>query len=81
VTGIAAGLHALVRLPAGLTEDAVIADAAARGLALQGLTTSQAGDQDLGSALVVGYATPPAHLFSTAVARLCAVLRESLDGR
>jgi GntR family transcriptional regulator/MocR family aminotransferase len=78
VTGIAAGLHAVVRLPAGLTEDAVIAKAATRGLALQGLSTSRAGEHDEGPALVVGYATPPAHLFTTAVARLCAVLREAV---
>jgi len=78
VTGIAAGLHAVVRLPAGLTEDAVTAKAAARGLALQGLAPSRAGEQDVGPALVVGYATPPAHLFTTAVARLCAALREAV---
>ncbi len=77
VTGIAAGLHALVRLPAGMAEEDVIARAAARGLALQGLSASRAdGGEVLGPALVVGYATPPAHAFSTAVARLCAVLGE-----
>jgi GntR family transcriptional regulator / MocR family aminotransferase len=78
VTGIAAGLHALVRLPAGLSEKNVIALAAARGLAVQGLEASRAGEQELDPALVVGYATPPAHAFSTAIARLCAVLREAL---
>jgi GntR family transcriptional regulator / MocR family aminotransferase len=77
VTGIAAGLHALVRLPAGLSEQDVISRAAARGLTLQGLATNHAGVQDLGPALVVGYATPPAYAYSTAVARLCAVLREA----
>ncbi len=76
VTGIAAGLHVLVRLPAGLEEQDVVSRAAARGLTLQGVATSRAGEQDLGPALVVGYATPPAHAYSTAVARLCAVLRE-----
>jgi GntR family transcriptional regulator/MocR family aminotransferase len=79
VTGIAAGLHVLVRLPAGLAEDDVITRAAARGLALQGLADSRAGEQDLGPALVVGYATPPAHAYSTAVARLCAVLRDVVE--
>ena len=78
VTGIAAGLHALIRLPAGISERDVISGAAARGLTLQGLSASRAGEQDLGPALVVGYATPPAHAYSTAVARLCAVLREVL---
>ncbi len=78
VTGIAAGLHALVRLPAGLAEEGIVASAAARGLAVQGLAGSRVGEQDVGPALVVGYATPPAHAFSAAVARLCAVLREAV---
>lgn len=78
VTGIAAGLHVLVQLPAGVAEDDVIARAAARGLALQGLASCRAGGQELGPAMVIGYATPPAHSFSASVARLCAVLRESL---
>jgi GntR family transcriptional regulator/MocR family aminotransferase len=76
VTGIAAGLHVLVRLPAGQSEDDVVARAAQRGLALQGLASFRAGAQQLGPALIVGYATPPGHAFSSAVARLCAVLRE-----
>jgi GntR family transcriptional regulator / MocR family aminotransferase len=80
VTGIAAGLHMVVQLPAGLSEADVISQAAARGLTLQGLATSSAGEQDAGPALVVGYATPPAHSYSTAVARLCAVLREAVGG-
>ncbi len=79
VTGIAAGLHVLVRLPAGLAEDDVIARAAARGLALTGLASCRAGEQELGPALIVGYATPPGHAFSAAVARLCAVLRQGLE--
>jgi GntR family transcriptional regulator/MocR family aminotransferase len=78
VTGISAGLHVLVRLPAGLAEQEVIRRAAARGLALQGLAGSRAGGPDIGPALIVGYATPPAHAFSTAVARLRAVLTDCL---
>ncbi len=80
VTGISAGLHVLVRLPAGLTELEVIRRAAERGLALQGLAASRAGGPDIGPALIVGYATPPAHAFSTAVARLRAVLADCLAG-
>jgi len=75
VTGIAAGLHALVTLPPGSSEEEVIADAARRGLALQGLTDTSFGAQPHAPALVVGYATPPGHSFTTALARLCAVLR------
>jgi GntR family transcriptional regulator / MocR family aminotransferase len=74
VTGIAAGLHVLVRLPPGEAEEDVVERAAARGLALQGLAGCRAGEQELEPALIVGYATPPGHAFATAVARLCAVL-------
>jgi GntR family transcriptional regulator / MocR family aminotransferase len=76
VTGISAGLHVLVRLPDGVSEADVIARAGARGLALHGLADCRAGDQELGPALIVGYATPPGHAFSASVARLCAVLSE-----
>jgi GntR family transcriptional regulator/MocR family aminotransferase len=79
VSGIAAGLHAVVRLPPRLAEDDVVSRAAARGVAVQGLAADRAGEQDLGPALVVGYATPPAHAYSTAVARLCAALRDVID--
>ena len=68
----------LVRLPAGVAEDDIVARAAARGLAVQGLASCRAGGQDLGPALIVGYATPPGHAFSAAVARLCAVLQEAV---
>ncbi len=86
VGGIAAGLHALVRLPAGLAEPEVIAAAAARGLALEGLADCLAlqvpGVSGLAAdavlthdpALVVGYATPPGHAYSAALARLSAAL-------
>ena len=37
VTGIAAGLHALLELPPGLDEDEIVARAARRGLAVEGL--------------------------------------------
>jgi GntR family transcriptional regulator/MocR family aminotransferase len=76
VTGIAAGLHALVTLPAGATEPDVVAGAARRGLAVQGLADFSLGAQEHEPALVVGYANPPGHAFTTALARLCAVLQE-----
>ena len=74
ITGIAAGLHALVTLPPGRSEDEVIANAARRGLALQGLASFRLGSQQLDPALIVGYAKPPGHGYTTALARLCAVL-------
>ncbi|GAA3615445.1 MocR-like pyridoxine biosynthesis transcription factor PdxR [Microlunatus ginsengisoli] len=77
VSGIAAGLHALVELPARLTEDGVVAAAAARGLALEGLRTF-AGldpvDRTMPPALVVGYSRPADHAYTGALARLVAAL-------
>ena len=75
VTGIAAGLHAVLRLPPGLREDGLVARAARHGLAVEGLSSyAMPGHDGGGPALVVGHATPPGHAYSTAVARLCAVL-------
>jgi GntR family transcriptional regulator/MocR family aminotransferase len=75
VTGIAAGLHAVVELPPGQTEDEAIAAAARHGVSVYGLSWCAAGG---GAArppsLVVGYGAPPRHAFTTAVARLCAAL-------
>ena len=77
VTGIAAGLHALLTLPAGHREEEVISRAARRGLALEGLGSYRAQRRPArGPSLVVGYGTPPEHAFTGAVARLCAVLSE-----
>jgi GntR family transcriptional regulator / MocR family aminotransferase len=78
VHGLPAGLHAVVDLPEGRTEEQAVAEAQRRGLAVQGLAAfALAADQ--APALVVGYATPPAHAFTTAVARLVATLSRS-DG-
>jgi GntR family transcriptional regulator / MocR family aminotransferase len=74
VTGIAAGLHALVELPADHDERAVVARAAEHGLALEGLDAYYGSGERQGPALVVGYGTPPEHAFTAAVARLGAAL-------
>jgi GntR family transcriptional regulator / MocR family aminotransferase len=74
VTGIAAGLHAVLRLSPGQREEDLVARAARHGLAVEGLGAYALGDHHAGPALVVGYATPPGHAYTTALARLCAVL-------
>jgi len=74
VTGIAAGLHAVLRLPSGQEEEDLVARAARHGLAVEGLGAYSMGEHRAGPALVAGYATPPAHAYTTALARLCAVL-------
>jgi len=80
VTGIAAGLHALCELPPGLTEDHLVARAAARGLEVEGLARYRATNAGPGQpgrqALVIGYGSPPEHSFSGAVARLCAAFND-----
>ncbi|MFJ8536297.1 aminotransferase class I/II-fold pyridoxal phosphate-dependent enzyme [Streptomyces sp. NPDC093591] len=75
VTGIAAGLHVLLRLPPG-TEQSVVQAAAWQGLAVHGLTYFRhlsATTEPL-DALVVGYGTPPDHAWAGALEALCRVL-------
>ena len=74
VTGMAAGLHAVLHLPPGQREADVVASAAKRGLALDGMRNFRPDGVGYPEALVLGYGTPPAHAFTTAVTRLCAVL-------
>jgi GntR family transcriptional regulator / MocR family aminotransferase len=75
VTGIAAGLHAVLDLPAADTERALVAQAAEHGLGLLGLDSFRASGTDADRAgLVIGYARPPEYAYTTALARLCAVL-------
>jgi GntR family transcriptional regulator / MocR family aminotransferase len=74
LSGVAAGLQAVLRLPPGVQEAGVVAAAAARGLALDGMRGYCAPGITHPDAIVIGYGTPPAHSFTTAVARLCAVL-------
>jgi GntR family transcriptional regulator/MocR family aminotransferase len=76
LTGIAAGLHAVVELPRGRPEDQVIAGAAARGVAVEGLGDYALRDHARGPALVIGYATPPDHAYTTALARLTAAIQD-----
>ncbi|MET7599405.1 PLP-dependent aminotransferase family protein [Streptomyces sp. NPDC005481] len=74
-TGIAAGLHAVVRLPPG-TEQATVRAAAWHGLALHGLSRHRHPDAvtDPLDALVVGYGTPPDHAWAGALDALCRAL-------
>jgi GntR family transcriptional regulator/MocR family aminotransferase len=80
VTGIAAGLHALLRLPGDGSEDDIVASAATHGLAIDGLASYHAGGDHHGPALVIGYGRPPEHAFTTALARLGAVLAATAAG-
>ncbi len=78
VTGIAAGLHAVLALGGQLraADEAGIRTRAYRaGLAIQGLSEYRHDpDPQAPAALVVGYGTPPDHAFSAAFTALCDVL-------
>src|SRR5919204_374136 len=73
VGGAAAGLHLVVHLPPGLSEEDAVARGRTLGLALEGLGNYRLGAQSHPPALVLGYGTPPEHAFSGAVTRVCAV--------
>ncbi|QNP73328.1 PLP-dependent aminotransferase family protein [Streptomyces roseirectus] len=75
VSGVAAGLHAVLRLPDG-TERATVEAATARGVALDGLAAFRhpGAEGAHGDGLVVGYAAPSEHAYEAALRALCAVL-------
>jgi GntR family transcriptional regulator/MocR family aminotransferase len=75
VTGVAAGLHAVLRLPPG-TEPTTVKGAVWQGLALDGLAEFRHPETGMEhrDGLVVGYATPPEHAYEAALETLCAVL-------
>lgn len=75
VTGIAAGLHAVLQLPPG-TEQQTVRAAAWNGLAVHGLSTFRHPEAAVAplDALVVGYGTPPDHAWAGALDALCRAL-------
>ncbi|MFC9791196.1 PLP-dependent aminotransferase family protein [Streptomyces sp. NPDC127584] len=80
VTGIAAGLHAVLELPPN-TERAALAATARRGVAVEGLDLYRHPDAPRSGGadgLVVGYATPPERLYEPALEALCDGLSEVL---
>ncbi|MEE1752481.1 MocR-like pyridoxine biosynthesis transcription factor PdxR [Streptomyces sp. SP18CS02] len=74
-TGIAAGLHAVLRLPAG-TERSTVKAASWLGIALDGLAAFRhpRATMPATDGLVVGYATPPDHAYEAALEALRQVL-------
>ncbi|MCX5556830.1 PLP-dependent aminotransferase family protein [Streptomyces sp. NBC_00038] len=75
VTGIAAGLHAVLRLPPG-TEQSAVKAAVWQGVALDGLSEFRHPQAVMSApdGLVVGYATPAEHAYGAALDALCGVL-------
>ncbi|GGU61036.1 GntR family transcriptional regulator [Streptomyces albospinus] len=81
VTGIAAGLHAVLALPPG-TEQQALRAARRLGLALNGLAPYRHPDSPMPAhdGLVLGYGTPPEHAFNGALDALCLALPPAPDG-
>ncbi|MEW2562819.1 PLP-dependent aminotransferase family protein [Streptomyces griseorubiginosus] len=87
VSGVAAGLHAVLRLPPG-TERSAVKAATWQGVALDGLAEFRHPDATDGpdgpggpdtdmparDGLVVGYATPSEHAYAAALEALCGAL-------
>ncbi|MFE4600398.1 PLP-dependent aminotransferase family protein [Kitasatospora indigofera] len=80
VTGIAAGLHAVLRLPPG-TEASSVKAATWEGVALDGLAGFRHPDAVVPPAdgLVVGYATPSESAYGAALDALCRILPPAPD--
>jgi GntR family transcriptional regulator/MocR family aminotransferase len=75
VSGIAAGLHAVLELPED-TEPSVLRAAAWQGLALEGISRFRHPDAGPGrDALVIGYGSPTDSAWSGALDALCRVLQ------
>ncbi|BAU82980.1 gntR family transcriptional regulator [Streptomyces laurentii] len=72
VSGIAAGLHAVLELPEG-TEEAALRAARRQGLAMDGLRPYLHPDSAMTprDGLVIGYGTPMDHAFGAALDTLC----------
>jgi GntR family transcriptional regulator/MocR family aminotransferase len=75
VRGLAAGLHAVLDLPAG-TEPAALRAARRHGLALDGLGPYLHPDSTMPArdGLVIGYGTPTEHAFAAGLEALCRAL-------
>jgi GntR family transcriptional regulator/MocR family aminotransferase len=79
VTGISAGLQALMRLPeGGPSEDELIQLAASEGLSLEGLGPHWHGDRPGVSGLIIGFSRPSEGAYPAAVSLLVRVLHRAL---
>ncbi len=75
VEGVAAGLHAVARLPAGADEAATVRTAAQRGIALDGLASFVRGPSAPPPSLVLGYGNLPEPAIARGIAELARALR------
>lgn len=83
VTGLSAGLHCLLELPPGTSEEQVSEEAERLGLRLAGLRSFRLDGTEWRHppAMVVGYGAPPAHRFDEALDLTICAVGAVLDGR
>ncbi|MFB6608779.1 PLP-dependent aminotransferase family protein [Agromyces sp. NPDC056379] len=81
VSGMRAGLHCLIEMPAGLDERGISAAALQLGVRLDGLGSFRLGvpAAPRAPAMVVGYGAPAPHRFEAAVDRAIAAIRAELE--
>ena len=72
--GLPAGLHSVVELAPGDSEGDAIARARSRGVAVEGLATYSWVPGSAPPSLVVGWAAPPPHMWTSGLRRLCRAL-------
>lgn len=84
VSGVPAGLHLLLKLPAG-TEHEVLQRAGDAGVALEGLSRARhphaSPHVERPDGIVVNFGTPAEHAFAAAVDALVAIIRTTLEPR
>jgi GntR family transcriptional regulator / MocR family aminotransferase len=80
VRGIAAGLHATVELPAGDDEQAIVAEARRRRIALDSMSSHVAGPYDGPPILLLGYAAVPEPAIRPGVRELAEAVHKTRSG-
>jgi len=74
VTGLAAGFHAILHLPAGADEDHVIDQASRRGVGLYGLARMHSAPGSAEPRLVLGFGDTPQHAIEAGIATIADLL-------
>ena len=80
IQGIAAGLHAVISLPTGISESDVLTAAQERKIALTGLAPFWHGTTRRTQGIVVGYGTPAEHEYAIALRHLGQLMRTAAKG-
>jgi GntR family transcriptional regulator/MocR family aminotransferase len=77
LSGIAAGLHAVLELPdTDLPEERLLGHLKRRGVAVDGIAYFYHHPPDAPLGIIIGYATPPEHAYTGALESLVTALRE-----